>query len=174
MCHALSIITNLRAAGVNRSAQSQTASKRHTSACVVYLLCCRLLSPQTPKRVAAVPTAQMWPRHSTCQSSMSTLMMWRAWYVASFGPLLHLLPVCCFARSVLHTQYCLLPCRTADILPACAAMTLQPVQMPHTLCSYCLLCAYLPPSLQVRVCELAAEWRQTWKTDVVIDLVCYR
>ena len=26
----------------------------------------------------------------------------------------------------------------------------------------------------VRVCELAAEWRQTWKSDVVIDLVCYR
>eukprot|EP00775_Hariotina_reticulata_P006514 gene6515-6741_t len=26
----------------------------------------------------------------------------------------------------------------------------------------------------VRVCELAAEWRQRWKTDVVIDLVCYR
>eukprot|EP00878_Enallax_costatus_P004918 GHUV01005173.1.p1 GENE.GHUV01005173.1~~GHUV01005173.1.p1 ORF type:complete len:711 (+),score=203.05 GHUV01005173.1:2140-4272(+) len=26
----------------------------------------------------------------------------------------------------------------------------------------------------VRVCELAAEWRQTWKTDCVIDLVCYR
>jgi 2-oxoglutarate dehydrogenase E1 component len=26
----------------------------------------------------------------------------------------------------------------------------------------------------VRVCELAAEWRQTWKTDVVVDLVCYR
>eukprot|EP00197_Chlamydomonas_leiostraca_P002032 CAMPEP_0202857420 /NCGR_PEP_ID=MMETSP1391-20130828/366_1 /ASSEMBLY_ACC=CAM_ASM_000867 /TAXON_ID=1034604 /ORGANISM="Chlamydomonas leiostraca, Strain SAG 11-49" /LENGTH=1038 /DNA_ID=CAMNT_0049536215 /DNA_START=20 /DNA_END=3136 /DNA_ORIENTATION=- len=26
----------------------------------------------------------------------------------------------------------------------------------------------------VRVCMLAAEWRQTWKTDVVVDLVCYR
>jgi 2-oxoglutarate dehydrogenase E1 component len=26
----------------------------------------------------------------------------------------------------------------------------------------------------VRVCELAATWRQKWKTDVVIDLVCYR
>lgn len=26
----------------------------------------------------------------------------------------------------------------------------------------------------VRVCELAAEWRQTWKSDVVVDLVCYR
>lgn len=26
----------------------------------------------------------------------------------------------------------------------------------------------------VRVCELAAAWRQQWKTDVVIDLVCYR
>lgn len=26
----------------------------------------------------------------------------------------------------------------------------------------------------VRVCELAAEWRQRWKTDVVVDLVCYR
>jgi TPP-dependent pyruvate/acetoin dehydrogenase alpha subunit len=26
----------------------------------------------------------------------------------------------------------------------------------------------------VRVCELAAEWRQTWKTDVVVDVVCYR
>jgi 2-oxoglutarate dehydrogenase E1 component len=26
----------------------------------------------------------------------------------------------------------------------------------------------------VRVCELAAAWRQQWHTDVVIDLVCYR
>jgi len=26
----------------------------------------------------------------------------------------------------------------------------------------------------VRVCELAAAWRQQWRTDVVIDLVCYR
>jgi 2-oxoglutarate dehydrogenase E1 component len=26
----------------------------------------------------------------------------------------------------------------------------------------------------VRVCELAAEWRQTWGSDVVVDLVCYR
>lgn len=26
----------------------------------------------------------------------------------------------------------------------------------------------------VRVCELAAAWRQEWHTDVVIDLVCYR
>lgn len=26
----------------------------------------------------------------------------------------------------------------------------------------------------VRVFELAAEWRQAWKTDVIIDLVCYR
>lgn len=26
----------------------------------------------------------------------------------------------------------------------------------------------------VRVCMLAAEWRQTYKTDVVVDLVCYR
>ncbi|GBF89902.1 hypothetical protein Rsub_02606 [Raphidocelis subcapitata] len=26
----------------------------------------------------------------------------------------------------------------------------------------------------VRTCELAAEWRQRWKTDVVVDLVCYR
>ena len=26
----------------------------------------------------------------------------------------------------------------------------------------------------VRVFELAAEWRQKWKSDVVIDLVCYR
>lgn len=25
-----------------------------------------------------------------------------------------------------------------------------------------------------RVFELAAEWRQTWRSDVVIDLVCYR
>lgn len=22
--------------------------------------------------------------------------------------------------------------------------------------------------------ELAAEWRQTWKSDVVVDVVCYR
>ena len=26
----------------------------------------------------------------------------------------------------------------------------------------------------VRVCELAAQWRQTWGGDVVVDLVCYR
>ena len=26
----------------------------------------------------------------------------------------------------------------------------------------------------VRTCELAADWRQTWKTDVVVDMVCYR
>jgi 2-oxoglutarate dehydrogenase E1 component len=26
----------------------------------------------------------------------------------------------------------------------------------------------------VRVCELAAEWRQTFHSDVVVDLVCYR
>lgn len=25
-----------------------------------------------------------------------------------------------------------------------------------------------------RACELAAEWRQTWQTDVVVDIVCYR
>ncbi|KDD76103.1 transketolase [Helicosporidium sp. ATCC 50920] len=30
------------------------------------------------------------------------------------------------------------------------------------------------PEAVVRVCELAAEWRQTWGTDVVIDLVGYR
>lgn len=26
----------------------------------------------------------------------------------------------------------------------------------------------------VRACQLAADWRATWKTDVVVDLVCYR
>ena len=26
----------------------------------------------------------------------------------------------------------------------------------------------------MRACELAADWRQTWKSDVVIDIVCYR
>ena len=26
----------------------------------------------------------------------------------------------------------------------------------------------------VRACELAAEWRQQWKGDVVVDIVCYR
>ena len=26
----------------------------------------------------------------------------------------------------------------------------------------------------VRVCEMAADWRQKWKGDVVIDIVCYR
>ena len=26
----------------------------------------------------------------------------------------------------------------------------------------------------VRVHELAADWRQTWKSDVIIDIVCYR
>ncbi len=25
-----------------------------------------------------------------------------------------------------------------------------------------------------RACELAAEWRQKWHTDVVVDIVCYR
>lgn len=26
----------------------------------------------------------------------------------------------------------------------------------------------------MRTCELAADWRQTWKTDMVVDMVCYR
>ena len=26
----------------------------------------------------------------------------------------------------------------------------------------------------VRACELAADWRQQWKSDVVVDIVCYR
>ena len=26
----------------------------------------------------------------------------------------------------------------------------------------------------MRTCELAADWRQRWKTDVVVDMVCYR
>ena len=26
----------------------------------------------------------------------------------------------------------------------------------------------------VRACELASDWRQTWKSDVVVDIVCYR
>lgn len=26
----------------------------------------------------------------------------------------------------------------------------------------------------VRACELAAEWRQKWRSDVVVDIVCYR
>lgn len=26
----------------------------------------------------------------------------------------------------------------------------------------------------MRACELAAEWRQQWKSDVVVDIVCYR
>jgi len=26
----------------------------------------------------------------------------------------------------------------------------------------------------VRACELAAQWRQQWKSDVVVDIVCYR
>jgi 2-oxoglutarate dehydrogenase E1 component len=30
------------------------------------------------------------------------------------------------------------------------------------------------PEAVVHVCELASEWRQTFKSDVVIDLVCYR
>ena len=30
------------------------------------------------------------------------------------------------------------------------------------------------PEAVVRVCDLAAEWRQHWGTDVVVDLVCYR
>lgn len=30
------------------------------------------------------------------------------------------------------------------------------------------------PEAVVRVCDLAAEWRQQWGTDVVVDLVCYR
>lgn len=25
-----------------------------------------------------------------------------------------------------------------------------------------------------RACELAGEWRQRWKSDVVVDIVCYR
>ena len=25
-----------------------------------------------------------------------------------------------------------------------------------------------------RVCELAAEWRQRWKSDIIVDIVCYR
>ena len=30
------------------------------------------------------------------------------------------------------------------------------------------------PPRQVRTCELAGEWRQRFKEDVVVDLVCYR
>ena len=30
------------------------------------------------------------------------------------------------------------------------------------------------PEAVVRVCDLAAEWRQQFGTDVVVDLVCYR
>lgn len=26
----------------------------------------------------------------------------------------------------------------------------------------------------MRTCELASDWRQRWKTDVVVDMVCYR
>lgn len=26
----------------------------------------------------------------------------------------------------------------------------------------------------MRACELAAQWRQQWKSDVVVDIVCYR
>ena len=35
---------------------------------------------------------------------------------------------------------------------------------------------FLPLIFQavVRACELAADWRQTWKSDVVVDIVCYR
>jgi Dehydrogenase E1 component len=29
-------------------------------------------------------------------------------------------------------------------------------------------------SLCCRACELAAEWRQKWHQDVVVDIVCYR
>lgn len=28
--------------------------------------------------------------------------------------------------------------------------------------------------VQVRAFELAAQWRQKWKSDVVVDIVCYR
>ena len=31
-----------------------------------------------------------------------------------------------------------------------------------------------PARRQVRVCELAAEWRQTWGSDAIIDLIGYR
>ncbi len=31
-----------------------------------------------------------------------------------------------------------------------------------------------PRRMQVRACELAAEWRQTWGGDVVLDLIGYR
>ena len=30
------------------------------------------------------------------------------------------------------------------------------------------------PEAVVRVCELAAEWRQAFHSDVVVDLICYR
>ena len=33
---------------------------------------------------------------------------------------------------------------------------------------------YLACGVQVRACELASEWRQKWKSDVVVDIVCYR
>ena len=33
---------------------------------------------------------------------------------------------------------------------------------------------YTDAAAQVRVFELAAEWRQTWGGDVVIDLIGYR
>ena len=38
----------------------------------------------------------------------------------------------------------------------------------------CLNAAMPVSVLQVRACELAADWRQKWKSDVIVDIVCYR
>jgi hypothetical protein len=66
-------------------------------------------------------------------------------------------------------------CRAAD---ARACVHLQRWMWLHSRFGWHSIIAQLAllpaSSLQTRVCELAAEWRQEFKTDVVIDLIGYR
>lgn len=56
----------------------------------------------------------------------------------------------------------MMPLLSVPLQNAAAAASAERLQLSLT----CLL--------QVRACELAAEWRQKWKSDVVVDIVCYR
>lgn len=95
---------------------------------------------------------------------------------------------CCLSRvlpQMLPPLLCraccrkMLPCRLSRMLPTmpppmlmCAALT--PADVAKALNVPIFHVNADDVEGVVRVCELAAEWRQQWHTDVVIDLVCYR